>query len=402
MKRKTAGQRPQVQTRAELFERLQARMDASYRELLDDQRLDFKGNLVKSYVIESDLHRRPMEEGETALDFIQNAFLPKGVPPGQFKVFPTEEEDFFEARLSTSRGASTIYIDASTDRRFWLVYSLSESRHLDWWLERSVLESPRLDYIWLWPRALESHQSMGLPRGFGLDYDYRRFDEPESEQASFLKMQIWGGLESDRLYQYLKDAEKGGLLVGKVVLSKVRMKVTAEGESADDASQPFVIEDLKYMGKFTSRGNSLGLHNAILNRVRENYRTAVEDIERKYAIRSSVVEGNRMGVEGYGINFIPDGREIPVELFYRKVFAGAKPFRLFGLAGEENKDYRIVDAVDLHTGDRLGFELSPEMLTMYLPEGACGNTVVRFLTNLQHYFSSKFRVETDNGDVLFQ
>jgi hypothetical protein len=56
----------------------------------------------------------------------------------------------------------------------------------------------------------------------------------------------------------------------------------------------------------------------------------------------------------------------------------------------------------IFTGNTLTFEASPKFVRLYLPSGACGNTVIRFFTNLQHYYDSLVRAEDGNGRPLFE
>jgi hypothetical protein len=60
-----------------------------------------------------------------------------------------------------------------------------------------------------------------------------------------------------------------------------------------------------------------------------------------------------------------------------------------------------VKAVDLHSGWSLSFELNPEMIRAYLPQGSCGNSILRFYTNLQHRHDALVSVLDGNGDPVF-
>ncbi len=71
-----------------------------------------------------------------------------------------------------------------------------------------------------------------------------------------------------------------------------------------------------------------------------------------------------------------------------KLLSSTKPFRLWGLKRQINKDYYKAVCVDLHTANKLTMEASPEWIRIYLPYGACGNTVLRLLTNIQQYYDS--------------
>jgi hypothetical protein len=207
-------------------------------------------------------------------------------------------------------------------------------------------------------------------------------------------MQIWGGTETDELYETLNRDER---FANKIVLSKVRMKESAN--HPDDAE--FAVQDVKFTGKFTTRGSSFETHRRTLNFVREEYAKKVSDIEERYRLRWKTGKGSEVSLDGSAIHFIPKEFEIPVGQFCESLFGGTMPFRLLGFVDFTSDKSAIVDAVDMHTGGRLSFEVYPDVLSLYLPEGTCGNTVVRLYTNIQHYFDKRLSVEADNGEKLF-
>jgi hypothetical protein len=52
-------------------------------------------------------------------------------------------------------------------------------------------------------------------------------------------------------------------------------------------------------------------------------------------------------------------------------------------------DYFSVEAIDLHVGQPVAFEVTPCFIRIYLYEGTCGNTLVRIIRSLQHYVDSR-------------
>jgi hypothetical protein len=75
-----------------------------------------------------------------------------------------------------------------------------------------------------------------------------------------------------------------------------------------------------------------------------------------------------------GIRF---SRPIPdLPAFCEELFSSRAPFRLWGQpAFTENE--ALVEAVDLHVGQRIGIELGHDRMRVYLHAGSCGNTVAR-------------------------
>ncbi len=390
-----------VESRAQLFDLLQDVMDVSYSHLLEGRRLEYERGLLKSYILETDLFRdeEKLSNEKKVKQFIKQSLTPEAKARTLITIRETDEEKFYEIECTTNKHQSTIYLDASTDDRFWLAYSISNSTSTDWWLDRVVSTNPNIDYAWLWPRFLEGVQQRGLPRGFGLDYDYRRFEE-ESEVTSYIKMQLWGGADTAVVYETLKGLRE---LNGKIVLSKVRVKSLRDDDiEPEKENLHFALEDIKYTGKFTVRGTDFGVHNRNLNRVRASYAEIVRSVENMCGLSWDVDQTGGVILDGYAINFIPQNLTLDVLSFCERVFSGSLPFRLLGMINLKHDNYATVNVVDMHTGGKLFFEISPDLITVYLPSATCGNTIARLYTNLQHYLNSNFEVEADNGQRLFR
>lgn len=381
-----------IQTRKQLFNFLQSQMQNSYDNLNESQKLNKENTLVKSYIIEVDLPENP--NSDTINDFIQKTFQPPGVEKSALIVSAKDEEGLFELSYNFDGSQTSLFIDTITNQRFWLVFSVSGVRKVEGWLHYLLQSQPQFDFVWLWPTMLEKIQEKGQAKGFGLDYDFRKFvDEDDDDATTYLKMQLWGGTDSKELYNILKTST----FSNKVVLSKVRLKAWADYEN----KELFALEDIKYTGKFTTRGTDFNTHLSLLTYVREEYERKVIDIEKNYSLKWLEKETKNLSLEGFAIHFIPKGFEIPVENFSKKVLDGTEPFRLVGLPRMISKNTVISDVVDLHTGGELSMEIYPDLISVYLPEKTCGNTIVRLFTNLQHYFNIGFNVEADNGDLLF-
>jgi hypothetical protein len=84
-----------------------------------------------------------------------------------------------------------------------------------------------------------------------------------------------------------------------------------------------------------------------------------------------------------GIRF---SRPIPdLPAFCEELFSSRAPFRLWGQPAI-TEDEALVEAVDLHVGQRIGIELGRDWMRVYLHAGSCGNTVARLISNLQTRF----------------
>ena len=109
--------------------------------------------------------------------------------------------------------------------------------------------------------------------------------------------------------------------------------------------------------------------------------------------------GGRFTGEPLGITFSKPISDMTV--FLDRVFSGTVPFRLSGVPVKISDAMYRVTAVDLHVSQVLTFEVAPEFMRVYLPQGTCGNTLSRLYTNLQHYYDSLVTFSTGDGEQLF-
>lgn len=390
---KTKAIQPAIQTRDQLYRFLQEQMCCTYQEVKENKKLSNENTLVKSYVFEVDLPRSVEiadNRNQALKAFLTKVFCTHNKMMTTLSVLEKEEKGFFEICSQELR----FFIDATTNKRFWYGFSVSTSVALDRWFEMIVRSHVSLDNIWIWPEFLEKIQSEGEPRGFGLDYDFRKFEDTDSDSTTYLKMQLWGGADTAEVYQLLKSSS----MSSKTVLSKIRLK--RYSEFTDDKSS-FALQEVRYNGKFSAKGTDFGLHVATMQSVRRRYEEKITSIEKNYSLKWMEKSKGDLILDGYALHFIPQQFELPVTKFCEKVFDGTAPFRLMGLAMDIGNHGMVVDAVDLHTGGELSIEVYPDIITVYLPEKTCGNSIARLFTNLQHYFNTGFIVEADNGDRIF-
>jgi len=84
-----------------------------------------------------------------------------------------------------------------------------------------------------------------------------------------------------------------------------------------------------------------------------------------------------------GIQF---SRPIPdLPAFCEELFSSRAPFRLWGQPAV-TEDEALVEAVDLHAGQRITIEVGHDWMRVYLYAGSCGNTIARLISNLQTRF----------------
>jgi hypothetical protein len=216
--------------------------------------------------------------------------------------------------------------------------------------------------------------------------------EAPAAPVQFLKIQLWGNRAGD----VLRILGQPDAFPDATTLSKVKVKYFL-----DHHEEAFCLADIKYDGKVTGRGTSYQSYIALVTNLYRDYARRIEDYERRFTVKFEKTE-NRMNIEGEPMN-VRFTQPLPnLEAFCERVFSGSYPFRLIGLPIATGQNSFRVNAIDLHVGRRMSFELSPEFMRVYLGPGGCGNSLARLYTNLQHYYSSQIEAVDGSQQFAFQ
>jgi hypothetical protein len=148
-----------------------------------------------------------------------------------------------------------------------------------------------------------------------------------------------------------------------------------------------------YKGAFIASGASFDLVAGVLWRTMDRYETYVKTIEELHQLRIS--SGEETGLELDGDVAIID---FPVEVDDLEYFVGAlfnakEPFRLWAVPRKVAEDEWEANAVDLHVGQTLRLEITPQWMRVLLDGRTCGNTLARLVTNLQHRFHAQTELQ---------
>lgn len=375
--------------RRDFFDNAEEHLSNVYYQIKENKKLEKENNLLKTYVLENNISN--FSTNELIKSIKTNFYQTKNGKKIHGKLIETDESNFF----SLSFDNIELYMDFTSQDRFCHIYTLGDALTADKILKNALYGS-LFDSLWLWNDFLKGIQdNKGLARGFGLDYDYRRFDDSE-ENTNYIKMQIFGGEDTRNIYELLSNADE---IKDKIILSRVGVKVQEQNNVEN-----FMIETVKYSGKITSKGTSIDEHLKFVREIKEEYSDKLNKIEDRYRLDYFFDErGNFDGIRGNPIYF-RFAKELSTEMmdsFMSNIFNGSAPFRLMGFPYEHNKYGRFIEVVDMHIGENFAVELYPDILVMYLSRNICGNTVMRFYTNLQHYFSKKIEVCDDNEQSIF-
>jgi len=273
--------------------------------------------------------------------------------------------------------SAVFYVDA-TDPRFLVLYTNELAETTDILYERLVMSpTNRFDKIWLPTNTLKDIVNLAgnVFGGFGTFFE--DYFVPEKSQPD-LSMSVTGLKAIDVLNVVQREKK----LRRSLSYSKIRV---FRGNSVSS-----VTDEIRYTGRIiTVTGDSVDDHVSLVERIRKIYKDLIEDIERS-SIGTKKVE-NRTLIKGRAFDLILDREIENLDQFLDRLLSSTSPFRLWGLRSKISKNMQKIAVVDLHTGDPLDLEITPSLIRIYLPEGSCGNTILRLYVNLQHSFDSAIK-----------
>jgi len=146
--------------------------------------------------------------------------------------------------------------------------------------------------------------------------------------------------------------------------------------------------DLHQNGRVTNWTHSFEEHRNLLRYLWRCYRDILDDTE-EAAWQSGTESAKLSDRTSHGVPLIIRFHEkLSLDTFNRWVslaFTKRNPFRLWGQPMRLGPTKVHVYGADRHLWQPLNLELTDKGLTAILPEGTCGNTFHRLVTNIQHY-----------------
>jgi len=367
-----------ISGRSDLARFLTRAMESSYEAFESRKRADQERNLLKSYIIEVhiDGSEDPFGSGSDLLAKIARQF------DGSLDV--TDDPSLLIMALP--KQSAVFYVD-QLNPRFWSFHTLSKSEHADKLVTALIKTSPLMDRAWFPSRILEDASRLGRFEGFGIKFDSTIYQLDERNSLSETDESEWSPLNSRLISLSLKTPwgarsqlrklRSAGVFPYASALSWVRVR------APKDMSDGFVLEDITYYGKFTARGSSFTDHQHLLATVRDRYEASIKRLEQSAAIGASREKyGLRISGEPLVLAFPKPLRNL--DEIIPRMFTSAEPYRFWGIPRLANRRLIRVHAVDLHVGQNLTLEITPECIVAYLPQGTCGNTVTRLISNVQH------------------
>jgi len=348
-------------------------MSNTYEKIKKEGEFNYNQNLVKSYIIESNLN-----EIHRLFESYKNGFE---------ITIRDIDKNLYDVGITKEKTRANFYLDAMNPR-FLVFHSISDVEDSDNLIKNLVSQIlSKLDHIWLDKNFLREikRQNADYSKGIGIQYRYGELF-PTKDVGDTLTMKARGSL-SDTI---LKEMENNAHLSKFLTITSVGFKkvfTAYDGEQND-----VIIEDINYQGKFSAKGTSIYQHLQIIDEIQKKYENNIRIIENEYGI-SYIHKKKEISIKGAPL-LITLKKEIEdLENFIKVIISSKNPFRLAGFSKMLDNGTALVSGVDLHNGDEFNLELTKEWIRFYLPKNACGNTVMRFLSNLQRYYDANAHLE---------
>lgn len=385
-------QAEEVRTRTDLLEYLSLSARDSYLEGEGDD-VSQVSTFLKSYIVERHL-------------------LEDGSEPGWPRVF-VEHEALADSLTRLRARRHLAFFSERINRRFCMLHTLAKTNETDAVVSSLTTGINSLtDRAWM-PSSFILDVRLGRLVGYKLASDpirdlESRFDQVEelesvedvdtapSAVAHAQSQRGFRVASTSRAYAFedLAAILSGGIYSNRRSIDWI--------ETRSRLSDSELLHSTIYSnGKVISRTSSPESHVAEVRRITESYGGVIKGIEDNYAIRWSAGSSGtvRLG-EPILVEF--SDFELPdLDYFTEAVFSGTSNFGLFGVPSHRNERRVDVEAIDLHRGDSVSFEVTRNWIRIYLPADSCGNVVCRFVWKLQRYFSSSLRTRTPSGEVIF-
>jgi hypothetical protein len=264
------------------------------------------------------------------------------------------------------------------DPRFWLVHTTAPAGRVQQLLRSVVSRSTDIDWCWFSGSTIRRMQADGETKWFKSDFRGDEFLASQPVEARRLKVQLEGD-QAQRLYELLAQTPQ----------YRSSTALTAVAVRLGDGDLGWVDEAAYYRGRFVARGESFEVHVGFVSKWVQDYAATVRRIERQHGIAwSGAPDGGSYSFSGGPIT-VSLGRPIEdLDQFAAALFSCRDPFRLWAVPRSTQQGAVEAEVVDLHVGQQLRMDITRDWIRVYLPENACGNTIMRLVSNLQHRYDA--------------
>ncbi|MDM7939197.1 MAG: hypothetical protein QUS07_02515 [Methanothrix sp.] len=358
------------------------------KDELDERKA--KRPLVKSYLLE---HTRDCEGSrKTSLPevFAHRALRLESLEDGNlWRIYDERQGDYFG------------FVEAFSDR-YLAVYTIKEVEESDRWVRALVLQTPELDHFWisgltfnqLWRTVVKLNHPSRYARIVFLHNSIYEIDDADTETDE----QTDGTEDTDSPVLVERRAAKFSLVDRISVvneklhrLQKIYSPLYAISQLRFPSATGRGGHDFYDNGKVTNRSDSFRDHRSHLLYVQRIYERLTDATEERawFSVRTEIQapgEFQRLVGAPVVIQF-PEGLgESTFEQWVTSTFdRPSNRFRLWGNPVRMGPGKYHVYGVDRHLWQPIFLEITRHHLVAIVPQGTCGNTIHRLVTNVQRF-----------------
>lgn len=284
----------------------------------------------------------------------------------------------------------TWWVDTATPR-FWRFHTWATARDASRWLRDRIERTSQLDWTWLPSGQL---RVAGSNNGtIDTDFGGQLVSGVPKRREVILKADPDDRF-AQRALEYLRGSDSP--VVQYMSVSKVRFVNRERRGDVDTFARLEVSRD----GRIMAAGNDWNLHGRSITAIVRRYAKLIDLVENR-RISFKWGKGSTTGLSGSPITL----RYEPVDdldTLLEGLFSCRTPFRLWGTPREIGDSHWMVEASDLHVGQRLSIEIGASWLRVYLRgDEICGNTVVRLASNLEHHLDARLHFSDPELNAAF-
>ena len=317
------------------------------------------------------------------------------------------DESLFRVRDNIKHGGRVVGLLEMLDDRYPVFYTTMQSIYSDRWIRQNVDKAPWLDRIWLSSQILsdiwEHVRTVHHPnRSIRLSFEHEAKYEPSNELFAldidnefYDKEDTASPIIDERIKSKLHLNEKIGVLndvLPKLIKSYdplnslIQLQIPARGKGG---------HLLNYDGKVTNRSSSFIEHRASISGIIKSYGRVTSRAEERLWLKTSPVGDSGFRFDGAPV-LIQFDEKLSEETFERLISRGLQyrnsKLRIGGYIHRRGKTKIHMSAIDRHLWQPFIMEVTANHILALLPEGTCGNSIHRLVTNVQRYIAPKIRV----------
>lgn len=367
-----------IKSRAQLEYLFDSILTRNYKEFSTNKKYGYGRNALKTYVIE--IHGF---NDKTEYDILQKTLITRAKEvDNDSKISETEEESLL--CLNTSDGE--YFIDTAS-KRYVVIHTANSTKVTDRFIKK-FQNTDGLDTLWLPVPLLLQTIDFGKLWGLGVKYKEALEDplldqEEDHDDVQDVSLNVNRHF-ANNIFRVLMNSEFSHMMG----LSKISI-LRRDEKTFVDRKPSFIVDDIRYNGKITAKGNSYSKHSRI-----------VYDLVQLYSSTINRLEDNGLSFEDGFLSGTPItikfSRKILPSKLIDLLFTGEEPFRLWGMPESVGVEQYRVYAVDMHhgnSGGRLTFEIEESYIRVSLPKYSCANTILRLLANINHHIDAMATLE---------